>query len=132
MDYSESSCLTSRSHHKLIRVQVWGSGCLGVFKGNIAIAQFSSSEKAAAGTQHLPLTEQTRFLVYVPKVKKYAYSDKNNCILANYLFQQNIKEFSLLLSAFLRGDSTQEKSVKGLVPDLFSAAAQMNKDSWIQ
>lgn len=86
MDYSESSCLTSRSHHKLIRVQVWGSGCLGVFKGNIAIAQFSSSEKAAAGTQHLPLTKQTRFLVYVPKVKKYAYSDKNNCILANYLF----------------------------------------------
>lgn len=42
-------------------------------------------------------------------------------------FQRNIKEFTLLLSVLLRGDSTQEKSVKGLVPDLFSAV-QMNKE----
>lgn len=42
-------------------------------------------------------------------------------------FQRNIKEFSLLLSALLRGDTTQEKSIKGLIPDLFSAV-QMNKE----
>lgn len=42
------------------------------------------------------------------------------------------KNFFLLNSAALRGDSTQKKGIMGLVPDPSSTVQENKEDSWVQ